>query len=691
MFLTQVLLKNWRSYKNVTFNIPIPDRSGKKNVILIGAQNGVGKTSFLMALYLGLFGREAMTLIEGFRSKGYGEEKSTGYQQLMQSILHRSALETDDPHSSVTLTFSDVENKIISITRRWRFRPGGSIRDIETADGEEVLIEIAGRPKSYANWKEANQKIEEIIFPSNVMSCLFFDGEQAQARVEAAGGYALFEAVKALYGTGLLDQLAESLTHYVRGERSKKKEVGNIKIDELEEKRIELDKKKEELKGVLEKLNISRAAKSELNEVTKNLENNLYELVGDKASDIEEFGKTMSALQTEEAQLRQNLVNGVGNLALPLAMGKYSRKIKDEITSEISLSRWLLLKDEASGKALSIVENVLPINGECNVEPRLLKQQEDKLRELLEKALEALWSPAPEGSASEYKYPILSDQNRNYIINVIDRIGNIEISNLSEIAFNLNRVTTRLSETRVRFEKTKEIQPQLQKFRAELVANAEKQRIITAEIHGHEHLEKGLGIQISDLRNSIGQMEARHTAGTPIQQKIEVAERLKEFVEDAKEKLVPLCKEALEERCTLHFTSMISDEYKNFQAKFDANSEPRLEGPKGQIVTVSSLSGAQKRVFGLSFTLAIADVSKTEAPIVVDTPVGNMDSEYRSRVLKYVAEAAPGQVIFLSHDEEIYGQYVKAINSNILKKFLIVFNKKTDGNGVSTVHDDQYF
>jgi len=91
MFLTQLQLRNWRSYRNATFTLPAPDRTGKRNVILIGAQNGVGKTSFLVALYLGLFGREAMSMVEGFRASVVADDRLLSYQKLIEGILHRPA------------------------------------------------------------------------------------------------------------------------------------------------------------------------------------------------------------------------------------------------------------------------------------------------------------------------------------------------------------------------------------------------------------------------------------------------------------------------------------------------------------------------------------------------------------------------------------------------------------------------
>ncbi|MBF0555465.1 MAG: hypothetical protein HQK96_13070 [Nitrospirae bacterium] len=68
-----------------------------------------------------------------------------------------------------------------------------------------------------------------------------------------------------------------------------------------------------------------------------------------------------------------------------------------------------------------------------------------------------------------------------------------------------------------------------------------------------------------------------------------------------------------------------------------------------------------------------------------------MDSKYRERVLSYVSEAAPGQVIFLSHDEEISSFYRQRLDPKILKMYLINFNKIEEGSGESSIIEEAYF
>jgi hypothetical protein len=68
-----------------------------------------------------------------------------------------------------------------------------------------------------------------------------------------------------------------------------------------------------------------------------------------------------------------------------------------------------------------------------------------------------------------------------------------------------------------------------------------------------------------------------------------------------------------------------------------------------------------------------------------------MDSEFRKRILKYLAKSAPGQLFFLSHDEEIYGEYVRELDPYVSKKFLVNFRPMGEGIGESTIQPDMYF
>ncbi|WFS63397.1 AAA family ATPase [Pseudodesulfovibrio thermohalotolerans] len=696
MFLTEVHLRNWRSYRNATFSFPRPevDKSNKaktKKVILVGAQNGTGKTSLLIALYLGLFGREAMHLIEGVRISGAEDERWFTYRNLIQRTLHRPAQRKEDSHALVRLKFESEDGEQIVIRRKWGFTRAGKIRDLNTRDGEEVIVEMNGQTKLFPSWQDANDRISEILFPSNVMPCFFFDGEQAQERVEAASKGALLDAVNTLYGTGILGQLRQSLGSFIRNERSAlKRDVGNVKLDELEIKREELDKAKLARDQIRKSLTDKKREQDDLENERQQLASDLYQLVGDSGADINEYAESIKAYQTEQIRLRSELTNGLASLALPLALAKNDQLLIDTLTAEQIRDRWLLLKEEATGKASRIVDKVLPQSGSSDIQPPLQKVQADRLRGKLEQALETLWSPPPTGCAEEYRFTFLHESDRTAVISKVSSKQALAGINLQDVALEWNSINAQLRETERKFNNIRDIQPKLLELKKAIEGVGKKIADISGEVNKFELQEEGVSRRINDLLGSIGQMETKRRIVNPVQEKLDLAYKVNTVVDEAQEKLIPLCQNALEKRCTYHFTRMISDEYKKFKVRFDPDTEPRLENGS-RVVYVTGLSGAQKRAFGLAFTLAVADVSNQNAPIIVDTPVGNMDSKYRDRVLKHVAEAAPGQVVFLSHDEEISEEYKSKLSQYVRKTYLLDFKQVDEGCGETTIIDDKYF
>lgn len=114
MRISTVKLINFKSYRNQVFTFPPP--RGNKNLVLIGGLNGFGKTSFLEALYLGLYGSEAMLYLA---RAGLKVDKKITYGRFLARAFNGNA-DTCSP-MSISIEFLDNDNSGFDITRTWYF------------------------------------------------------------------------------------------------------------------------------------------------------------------------------------------------------------------------------------------------------------------------------------------------------------------------------------------------------------------------------------------------------------------------------------------------------------------------------------------------------------------------------------------------------------------------------------------
>lgn len=687
MQLREVTLRNWRSYRSATFRFP--ETVGKRRVILIGAMNGNGKTSLLMSLYLGLFGREAMHYIEGVRLSNKDEEQSRSYRQLMKRILHRPAVDDADPNAFVELVFGSGESHV-TINRTWYYGRGGDMLDSE--DGEEVRIDDNGNVRSYSSWQEANNKISELLFPPHVIPCFFFDGEQAQERVEAAGGRALSDAVTTLFGTGLLQELSDSLKTYINAKNKQiNPESRDVREDDLTLKRQRADELEALIKEATVQLDRSRKDHDAAEESRKAKITELKQLVGDSTLDLQRLSERKLDLARQEMELKQSFQRELGDLALPIALRKFGSRVRERLHGEIVRDRWLIVRDETSGKAERILSRALPPEGSDAIIPPLLPEQRTQLASRFRAALEMLWSPPPKECAADFRFTFLSAAERNAVESKIKARMKPGTGDVASLATQWSATRTKLRDLERKWDSVRDLQPKVERLKQELSDLDGKVRDSLNEKLRMETIEKGHHAELKDLKGAIGQMESKKRELDPIQAKVDLAYRVREVIEESKDRLVPLCRSAIESKCTEHFRAMVSAEFGRHKVEFDAEYQPMLTCGKSHPIYITTLSGAQKRAFGLAFTLAVAQVSGEDAPLMIDTPVGNMDSEYRGRILSYLAKTAPGQVFFLSHDEEISPQYAKDLKPYVLAEYLVDFEPISDGSGVSNVVPNRYF
>ena len=109
MYFTKVELHNFGIYKG-HHEMCLSNQIGNRNVTLIGGLNGRGKTTFLDAILLALYGKQALKYIQ---------ENARSYERLLLEHINKHA--TDDlTYVAVSLCLED--GTLLRVCRNWKIK-----------------------------------------------------------------------------------------------------------------------------------------------------------------------------------------------------------------------------------------------------------------------------------------------------------------------------------------------------------------------------------------------------------------------------------------------------------------------------------------------------------------------------------------------------------------------------------------
>lgn len=99
------------------------------------------------------------------------------------------------------------------------------------------------------------------------------------------------------------------------------------------------------------------------------------------------------------------------------------------------------------------------------------------------------------------------------------------------------------------------------------------------------------------------------------------------------------------------------------------------------------LSAGEKQIFIMALYQALSQLNKINVPYIVDTPFARIDKEHRGKILNQFFKKLSGQIIILSTDEEIVGEYEESISGVVSNKFIL----SHASNGNTEILSNTYF
>lgn len=685
MWISKLELTCFKSYQRQTFDFPEP--SGDTNVVLIGGMNGYGKTSILEALYLCLYGKDAIVHLA---RAGLKLDDKRGYPTFLERAFNGEAKRDGLDTMTVRVTINRTKTKAVDITRKWYFRTNGAWTNEEEALVREIARGIPDVPKvDGKNGFHLQDLLDEVFVPAHVAPFFFFDGEEVKKLADQSRIEQVKQGLEGLLGVVLLRSLADRLKSY---EANKRGEIDSVDEDNLARLLTALTSNEEQLKALKKDALDSENEKNRLRAEQQSLVDRIT-AAGGGGGDI----ATVKDLVEEREQYRNKLRDSqknleailAGRLPFHLVPKELLELFRNQLISELKWFEWENEKRTLEPRRAQF-ENAFLSATSPPLSPPLTNEQLDAVKSRIETAWASLFYPPPEDCAKEIVHDYLHEPLRQQALGFLGslQLGQKEIHGLLNDQHSMQK---RIDELGRKISKVEGIDRDgtLSALKKQLESTQNKIDALADNIRTDDRKITTLEAQVSQQRAEYERERRNLDRSSPIRALMEKSERVRTVIDEVIPALFPLKVRELANAMTAVYTQLA---HKDLVARIDISDDgaTRILGKTGKEITFDRSAG-ENQIFATALIAGLAKVSGVKAPMVVDTPLGRLDSKHRANILRFWTADKSRQVILLSQDEEIDYHFYKDISKSVSKTFLLEHVDVGDGIGRTTAVEDKYF
>lgn len=645
MLIEQIQISNWRSFYGDNDFLVSTDSA--KNVTLIRAENGVGKTSLLAAINWCFF--------QELPGSGEFEDPS--------NLVNKFAAEQDGvTQAEVVIDFSH-DGKSYRAARSYdaRGREAGALRLAELVDGAEIPL-AQRNPDRFIN----------SVIPKEMAPHFFFYGEATSKYTGSSGARKFGEAVKGILGSTVARMALQDLEK-VRTEYNRQAADNTGSEAQAANRRIaEADEKIAGYEAELEKL------ANEVSEADARIDRLNRELSGaEAAKDLQarrakleaEFRRKEDDRSKAEARSRGWLQNyGVAVLSEELVV-EASTVIREENTRRKLPAPY----DQKFVKEL--LEDLLCVCGRTFTQG---SSEYDKIKEMLETAgsqnvMSRIMSTEHALGRLEEKAKIAWTQRQRDE----EQLRGLE-SDMRVLDADIKTISDEIASNPMSDIQEKEAARSRAKIQRSN-ATSRQADVLAAK--------KGFEQQKAAAEADQRQLTAKSEAARRFLKRSRLAEALTARLKARLETEEEAARASIE-----HEIDKIVQRFmrKPAAVKLDRNYQLRLYDEGGDEIPKST---GENQLLGLAFTGAIANYAKerqsrdddillsgTVAPLVVDSPFGHLDPVYRAGVAEFLPELAR-QVILLVSTSQASDVVLEKLGDKIGMEYALARHNRSAGDG----------
>jgi len=653
MIIQQVIIQNFGLYKGKHI-VNLENNDMAKNVTLIGGLNGRGKTTFLDAIILGLYGRRALKYLQDERIR---------YSAFIENHVSKGIPAGSRTEIAITLSGSNGEGDTITICRAWDKTLVGV--------SDETLITYRNGITDESLSKNWDYFVEEIL-PLTISRFFFFDNEKIAQIADDESFESVKDSIRALLGFTTIDQLIADMGKLA------KKASQQLTDDEQPDLLRELDEIQKDYEEAQRKAKLAVDESSHYGTKIKQLRNRYDE-------ENERFWQNGGNLGLERRKMEED------KKAVADSILQYTSMVRDY--SQDSSTPLLLCKPYLENISRQQEDNerrrtqyyydlfIAHIKAQLTERGPYSHELVSAVMALLDQvALEFRGEDQSLVSAEilpsdtfELVRNVLTDSSRkkSFITDLLRSLMDSQ-TRLEQIDSHLSREIDDAETQQARRAMT-EISDQI--INLEVDKRMADERVAQYEKEQDRLLSNKARVIAESIRTKLGNSETER-----IVEYTNIVIRTMELFKDnlLEQKLLELSK-----RIMTCFMSMVKKESMIQNITIDPSTlDIKLVDYTGGELLKTQLSAGEKQLFAVSIIWGLAQCSGYDMPVIIDTPLGRLDSHHRTSFVEGYLPYAGKQVVVLSTDEEIYGRYYELIHPYVGKEYTLVYNEDTKSTSI---------
>ncbi|MGD9590735.1 MAG: DNA sulfur modification protein DndD [Pyrinomonadaceae bacterium] len=654
MIIEKLALRNFGLYKGYQ-QIDLTPHRPEKPIILVGGLNGGGKTTFLDAIQLSLYGRRARCSNRG----------SLSYDEYLKRSINYHVDGEQGASVEIQITQHAVgEEKTYRINRSWYVR--------KEKLTEKVSVSVNGSHDRLLseNW---NETVDE-IFPASLSHLFFFDGEKIEEFADLENSrQSVGKAISALLGLDLVERLKSDLAVYDSRQKinlgtvADRKRIDSLKeeCERIEEARLEyVSKRAEKQTKEIDRL------ERELHWLLEKYKSEGGDLIGSKQSLGDDRDDLKRELQTIKAKLFE-LAAGAAPLTLvrSLIEKTHAQSKQEELSKENRILRSVLAKRDKD--LINVLRKKQPDINLLDIVKEFLQTDRkerdaslvaDSYVELSESAIRHLDSLNDGHLFSDIAKPVkgLSRQfhlRQERILDIDRKLASIpDAERLGGLSEEIDKVRSNLENSRI---DVSALELEIGRLARERQL---KERLLQREI------EEVFGSELD-----------RDDVDRSLLHSKKVREAIEKF------------REILLQKQLKQIESLVLDSYRQLLRKTtliealcinSSDFSLELRNAEDQVVPAERLSAGERQLLAVALLWGLARFSERPLPIIIDTPLGRLDASHRQNLIERYFPHASHQVILLSTDQEIDLGLYEQMKPSIGRSYTLDYD---DEMGVATI------